>query len=155
MLRCFNSVVGYHCPYLHRVVTARKRSLRRLCFYTCLSVILFTGGSESLSRGVSARGVSVRGVSVWGSLSKGGLCPGGSLLGGLCPGGPLLGRLPTVMSGQYTSYWNAFLLMVHLFHFWNQQYFSDKLPLNMIPAQTLFIIEKTYDNDNVFQLFFF
>ena len=26
------------------VITARKRSLRRLCFYTCLSVILFTGG---------------------------------------------------------------------------------------------------------------
>ena len=26
-------------------ITARKRSLRRLCFYTCLSVILFTGGS--------------------------------------------------------------------------------------------------------------
>ena len=25
-------------------ITARKRSLRRLCFYTCLSVILFTGG---------------------------------------------------------------------------------------------------------------
>ena len=24
--------------------TARKRSLRRLCFYTCMSVILFTGG---------------------------------------------------------------------------------------------------------------
>ena len=24
-------------------ITARKRSLRRLCFYTCLSVILFTG----------------------------------------------------------------------------------------------------------------
>ena len=27
------------------IFTARKRSLRRLCFYTCLSVILFTGGS--------------------------------------------------------------------------------------------------------------
>ena len=27
-----------------QVNTARKRSLRRLCFYTCLSVILFTGG---------------------------------------------------------------------------------------------------------------
>ena len=27
------------------LVTARKRSLQRLCFYTCLSVILFTGGS--------------------------------------------------------------------------------------------------------------
>ena len=27
-----------------QIFTARKRSLRRLCFYTCLSVILFTGG---------------------------------------------------------------------------------------------------------------
>ena len=27
------------------IITARKRSLRRLRFYTCLSVILFTGGS--------------------------------------------------------------------------------------------------------------
>ena len=26
------------------IITARKRSLRRFCFYTCLSVILFTGG---------------------------------------------------------------------------------------------------------------
>ena len=26
------------------IFTARKRSLRSLCFYTCLSVILFTGG---------------------------------------------------------------------------------------------------------------
>ena len=26
------------------IITARKRSLGRLCFYTCLSVILFTGG---------------------------------------------------------------------------------------------------------------
>ena len=26
------------------IISARKRSLRRLCFYTCLSVILFTGG---------------------------------------------------------------------------------------------------------------
>ena len=26
-----------------KIFTARKRSLRRLCFYTCLSVILFTG----------------------------------------------------------------------------------------------------------------
>ena len=27
------------------LITARKRSLRRSCFYTCLSLILFTGGS--------------------------------------------------------------------------------------------------------------
>ena len=30
--------------------TARKRSLRRLCFYTCLSVILFTGWIHSPGR---------------------------------------------------------------------------------------------------------
>ena len=32
-------------PHWYMLVTARKRSLRRLCFYTCLSFILFTGGS--------------------------------------------------------------------------------------------------------------
>ena len=31
------------------IITARKQSLRRLCFYTCLSVILFTGGGVCLS----------------------------------------------------------------------------------------------------------
>ena len=30
--------------FLTFLITTRKRSLRRLCFYTCLSVILFTGG---------------------------------------------------------------------------------------------------------------
>ena len=29
-----------------RIITACKRSLRRLCFYTCLSVILFRGGGD-------------------------------------------------------------------------------------------------------------
>ena len=33
------------------VITARKRSLRRLCFYTCLSVILLTGGSANCMLG--------------------------------------------------------------------------------------------------------
>ena len=32
------------------LVTARKRSLRRLCFYTCLSFILFTGGGGVVSQ---------------------------------------------------------------------------------------------------------
>ena len=42
--------------HLHKVMhcivifTARKRSLRRVCFYTCLSVILFTGGGQYLGR---------------------------------------------------------------------------------------------------------
>ena len=41
------------------IVTTRKQSLRRLCFYTCLSVILFTGwGACMVARGacVVARG---------------------------------------------------------------------------------------------------
>ena len=31
--------------HIFSFITARKHSLRRLCFYTCLSFILFTGGS--------------------------------------------------------------------------------------------------------------
>ena len=48
-------------------ITTHKRNLRRLCFYTCLSVILFRGGLHpggSASRGVSASGgVCIQGVS--------------------------------------------------------------------------------------------
>ena len=33
-------------------ITVRKRSLRRLCFYICLSVILFTGGGGCLGPGL-------------------------------------------------------------------------------------------------------
>ena len=36
----FNLVIS---SFFAWVITVRKRSLRRLCFYTCLSVILFTG----------------------------------------------------------------------------------------------------------------
>ena len=39
MLSCY-----YSYPTYMSIFTARKRSLRRLCFYTCLSFILFTGG---------------------------------------------------------------------------------------------------------------
>ena len=77
------------------IITARKRSLRRLCFHRCLSV----------HRG---RGLSL--------CSGGGLCPGGSLsmgVGGLCQGNPRT-ETPsprTVTSGRYATYWNAFLLI--------------------------------------------
>ena len=58
---------------LRHIFTARKRSLRWLCFYACLSVILFTGGS--LPERVPAPG-------------GGCLLPGGSALRGcLLPGG--------------------------------------------------------------------
>ena len=102
-----------------------------------VSVILFTGGSQSPSQGVSVWGVSVLGVLVQGGLCPAGLCPGGSLSGGvsvqevcargslsggLCPGGSLsrgslcLGggslswRHPRMVTNRwYASYWNAFL----------------------------------------------
>ena len=65
-----------------QLFTARKQSLRRLCFYTYLSVILFTGGG--------------------GAWSQEGLLPGA------CP----METPPPkdgYCCGQYTSYWNAFL----------------------------------------------
>ena len=55
IVHLFGCRVLFCAPFL--VFTARKRSLRRLCFYTCLSVILFTGGGgESASVGVYIQG---------------------------------------------------------------------------------------------------
>ena len=65
------------------VITARKRSLRRVCFHRCLSV--HSGGSRSLSRGVSIPGGCLSICSGVGSLS---ICTGGFLL----VGGSLSGR---------------------------------------------------------------
>ena len=66
-------------------ITVRKRSLRRYCFQSCLSV---QAGGRSLSSG----GLSLAGLCPGGSLSKGisvqgVLCPRGPLSGGLCRGG--------------------------------------------------------------------
>ena len=67
-----------------------------------LCVIPFTGGGGSLSQHASQV--------TW----QGGLCPGGfSVQAGLCLGG--LDRAPPphmVMSGRYTSYFNAFLFSI-------------------------------------------
>ena len=41
---------------LRYIITARKDSLRRLCFYTCFLVILFTGGGAWSQVGGSAPG---------------------------------------------------------------------------------------------------
>ena len=98
------------------IFTARKRTLRRLCFYTCLSVILFKGGVlsqhalqvisqhalQQVSRGGSPcphpmgklRGIwsrptakgEVEGDLARGCLLWGGVCSGG-LLAGVCSGG--------------------------------------------------------------------
>ena len=37
--------------FVTQVITARKQSLRRLCFYMCLSVILFMGGGVCMVAG--------------------------------------------------------------------------------------------------------
>ena len=68
------------CVISFNIITARKRSLRRLCFYTCLSFCPRGGCSHG---GVPARGVPVpggsapRGCLLWGCLLQGGLLPGG------------------------------------------------------------------------------
>ena len=65
------------------IITARKRSLQRLCFYTCLSVILFTGG--------------------WGCLPQ-------CMLG--CtpsPTGSSACWEIWATNGRYAIYWNAYL----------------------------------------------
>ena len=72
-----------------RIFTARKRSLRRLCFYRCVSV--HSGGGFSIGGVLHRGGVSIRG----GSPSWGGLHPGGVSIRSMC--------------GRYASYWNAFL----------------------------------------------
>ena len=106
--------------WMNFVVTARKRSVRRLCLHRYVSVGfsvrgLCPGGSlsrgfsvqgglcpgeslsgGSLSRRVSVQGVSVKGISVQGSLSR-------------IPPPQTEAPSHTVTSGWFASYWNAFL----------------------------------------------
>ena len=85
----------------HDIITARKRSLRRLCFYLCLSVILFTGGgwSASVHAGIHPPGADHPPRSRHSPTDQ----------------TPQSRHLPMcsacweirATSGQYTSYWNA------------------------------------------------
>ena len=96
------------------VMTSRKRSLRRLCFYTCLSV---HGGSAPggclLPGGACSRGVPAPGAACSeGVCFRGGACSqGGGLLWGVpAPEGANTPPLSEgYCLGRYTSYWNAFL----------------------------------------------
>ena len=108
--------------------TARKRSIGQGNGFThvChsvhggVSVPACTTGHMTgryLSRGVSVQGRGSlseeslsMGVSVWGVSIYGGLCPGGSLSGGSLPERDP----PTVTSGRYASYWNAFVFLFFL-----------------------------------------
>ena len=100
------------------VITARKRSLRRLCFYTCQSVILFTEGW--VSRPIPGGGGWRSGLGVSGPHPGG--CPGPHLGGSrLTPGGcvsqhalrqtpppNLTSTANSYCCRPYASYWNAF-----------------------------------------------
>ena len=88
---------------LFNVFTVRKRSLWRLCFYTCLSAILFTGGYAS--------------VHAW--IPPGTRQPppprADTLQDQARPPGSRPPRADTPLGdgyccGRYASYWNAFLL---------------------------------------------
>ena len=91
------------------IITACKHSLRRLCFYRCLSVHggggVWSQVEVPASGGVcSGGGLVLRGVSCPGRC----LVPGGCLLlGG--PGGDT--PRDGYCCGWYASYWNAFLCL--------------------------------------------
>ena len=66
--------------YRDEIITARKRSLRRLCFYRCLSFILFTGGGACVAGGgVRGRGACMAGG---GMRGRGGVHGRGGVRGG-------------------------------------------------------------------------
>ena len=110
------------------LITTRKRSLRRLCFYRCLSVY---------RRGIHGRWVCVLGGCAWqGACIHGrgehgrGMHGRGCVVGGCVVRGPAWHAGPTgryyeirSMSGRYASYWNAFL-------FNNEICFEISLKLN-------------------------
>ena len=109
------------------IFTARKRSLRRLCFYRCVSVHGGGGGGHAWQGGMRGRRVCMVGVRAWW-----GVCMAGGMRGrghawwgvhdrGACvAGGRACHARPPPparyygygirsMSGRYASYWNAFL----------------------------------------------
>ena len=103
-------------------ITARKPSLRRLCFYTCLS---FCSQGESDSGGAWSQGVWSGGVSCsrgsdpggGGACSRGGLVrgvPGPGGRGCLVPGGVVSPSRDGYCCGRYASSWNAFLLVKYI-----------------------------------------
>ena len=115
----------------YRVFVARKRSLRRLCFYRCLSVhrggACMAGGcmhgrGYAWQGGMHGRGMCGGGGHVWwwracvtgGVHGRGGMCGGGHVCH-ICPPSRYYGIRS--MIGRYASYWNAFLLITYTVYF--------------------------------------
>ena len=110
------------------IITARKRSLRRLCFHRCLSV----------HEGLCPEGCFCPG----GGVYLGGLCPGGlsggsvqgvSVWGSLCPGGVLSRGVSVTETPRYSNERAVRILLeciLVVFHF-NVRFFS-KFKLELV-----------------------
>ena len=124
--------------HLTDIFTTRKQSLRRLCFYTCLSVILFTGGMGHAWQegwGCVWQGGMHGGGHAWqgrawsghawqaGGMHGRGCMVGGMHIRGACMAwwgvcgmhAPNTTRYCRSMRGRYASYWNAFLSLIFLY----------------------------------------
>ena len=124
--------------HLTDIFTTRKQSLRRLCFYTCLSVILFTGDMGHAWQG--GWGCVWQGGHAWWGACMAGVCmvracmagwghawqgvhDGGMHIRGACMAwwgvcgmhAPNTTRYCRSMRGRYASYWNAFLSLIFLY----------------------------------------
>ena len=93
----FDCRIEWNMPW--QIITARKRSLWRLCFYTCLSVH---------RKGRPGQVPPQAGTPPWAGTPPGWVHPPGRYtpLGRYTPGACWEIR---ATSGQYASYWNAFL----------------------------------------------
>ena len=129
-------VIHCHAPSVHiitipsaeAVITTRKRSLRRLYFYRCVSVhrgayvggVCMAGGVHGgghVWQGMHGRGHAWQGACVAGGMHGTGACVvrGACMVGGMHgaeEGHAWCGKYYGIqsMSGQYAPYWNAFLL---------------------------------------------
>ena len=110
LLRSYNQLMGtkFKCQIIYTTenilsFTVRKRSLRMLCFYRCVSV--HRGG------GMHGRGVCVvGGWRAWQGCAWQGVCVVGGAWWGVCMVGACMVCVIRSMNGRYASYWNAFLL---------------------------------------------
>ena len=98
------------------VVTARKHSLPRLCFYRCMSV--YSGKGRAWQGGMHG----------WGACMVGGVCGRGACMAGehawqgVCmphtpPPPHTHYEIRSVNARRYASYWNAFLFATEIYFY--------------------------------------